>query len=276
MKPGQTAKWAVSRDLPLSKSHSIVRVGESSWLQVEDEVVEEYPLTIFVNDNELATVVCSPANLTDLVVGFLASEGVIRSIEQVRDCVISLHTGTARVQTDTPVTFNQAFYNKRYIASCCGKSRQSFYFYNDAQTAKSIDDDSTIDAGNVLLWMREMDEEARLFQATGGVHVASLRLSTGERITRTDIGRHNALDKIYGYVLQTGADLTGSIITFSGRLSSEVMLKVSKIGVPIVLAKSAPTSLAIDMAEELHITAVGFVRGNSFNIYTHPERIRTE
>ena len=85
--------------------------------------------------------------------------------------------------------------------------------------------------------------------------------------------RHNALDKLYGYALRQQLSLAGKVLTFSGRLSSEVVLKVAKLGVGIVLARSAPTALALDIADELNITAVGFVRNGSFNVYTHPRRI---
>ena len=95
-------------------------------------------------------------------------------------------------------------------------------------------------------------------------------------IARTDIGRHNALDKLFGYCLQHKVPLGDKIIAFSGRISSEVLLKASKIGVGILLSKSAPTDLALSLAEDLGITAVGFIRGNSLNVYTHPHRVTPE
>ncbi len=111
------------------------------------------------------------------------------------------------------------------------------------------------------------------FKHTGGVHNAALCNTDGIILARTDIGRHNALDKIYGHCLKNNIRLDDKIIAFSGRISSEVLLKVSKIGVSIILSKSAPTELALEMAEQLGITAIGFIRNNRLNIYTHPERI---
>lgn len=259
--------------LPVTTRRTIHRYDAGQWTDVPDAVVTEFALTIYVNDNELATVVCTPAHMEDLVVGFLASEGIIRSLDQLLDVQISTFRGSARVRTTTDVTFNQAFYNKRYIASCCGKSRQSFYFYNDAHTARPVEDDLRIDAPAVIRLMAAMEAQADVFRSTGGVHMACLCDTEGVRLARADIGRHNALDKLYGHLLRTRGDLAGTLVAFSGRLSSEVLLKVAKLGCAVVLAKSAPTALALDMAEELGITAIGFARGQMFNVYTHPERV---
>lgn len=259
--------------LELTKARNILRIEGSQVSEDSAIVAAEYALTIFVNDEELATVVCTPEYLEDMVIGFLASEGVIRSIDQVTEVSISQYRGVARVRTTNTVNFNQAFYNKRYIASCCGKSRQTFYFYNDAHTAKTSTATEHLHVQQILHLMDQLDEAAGLFRVTGGVHIAGLCSSTTLLHARTDIGRHNALDKLYGYALQARLTLENTIVTFSGRLSSEVLLKVAKIGAGIVLAKSAPTALALDTAEALNITTVGFIRGDALNVYTHPWRI---
>lgn len=242
--------------------------------EIEDRVVTEYALTIYVNGQEMATVVCSPEHMDDLVLGFLASEGVIRKLDQLKSLVVHTQNGTARVETTSVVNFNQEFFNKRYIASCCGKSRQSFYFYNDAQTAKRVEDKVTLTPGEISRLVEQMEGGADLFHETGGVHVAALCDENGVIVSRSDIGRHNALDKLYGHVLKNEIPLAGKVVTFSGRLSSEVLLKVAKLGAGMVIARSAPTALALDIADELNITTVGFARKGSFNVYTHPWRIK--
>jgi FdhD protein len=118
-----------------------------------------------------------------------------------------------------------------------------------------------------------MQEQSTDFKQTGGVHNAALCTSDELIISRTDIGRHNALDKIYGYCLQKKIPRADKVLAFSGRLSSEVLLKVAKIGIGIILSKSAPTTLGIDLANDLGITMVGFIRQNQLNVYSHPERI---
>ncbi len=267
-----TSQSATS-DHRLKSERRVIHYEKGAFETRTDVVASEYALTVFVNGQEMATVVCTPEYMEDLVVGFLASEGVIRSIDQLVDVQISDFRGTARVQTTSGVNFNQAFYNKRYIASCCGKGRQSFYFYNDAHTAKQVDDPVKISPKQIFELMDAMQTDAALWHETGGVHMASLCTPDMAVVSRTDIGRHNALDKLYGHTLMKRESMTGKLIAFSGRLSSEVVLKCAKIGIGMVLAKSAPTALALEIADELGITAVGFVREGSFQVYSHPWRV---
>ncbi|WP_202079539.1 formate dehydrogenase accessory sulfurtransferase FdhD [Caldalkalibacillus salinus] len=240
----------------------------------EDDVVTEYPLTIMLNGEEFATMVCTPTHLKELVVGFLASEGIILFYdEDIKSIDIDETRGFAYVELKKAPRMSSNFHSKRFIGSCCGKSRQSFYFQNDVRTAKVSRSRVTIHPDTCLKLMADMQGDSHVFKETGGVHNAALCAEEGIVVARTDIGRHNALDKIYGYCLIDRIPIKDKILAFSGRISSEVLLKVSKIGVGIILSKSAPTALALDMADELNITAVGFIRGGKMNVYTHSERI---
>ena len=259
---------------PLVNKRKVRSYRDGGFREVEDVVVTEHPVTIMLDEEEFVTMVCSPEHIEDLVIGFLASEGVIRSFADIKTVMIDEKQGMAHVATHRTQRLNREFYSKRYITSCCGKSRQSFYFYNDARTAKKITSQNVrLTVQDCFARMKEMQASATLFQETGGVHNAALCDANGLLVSRMDIGRHNALDKIYGHCLRNGIDLQGKAIVFSGRISSEVLLKVAKIGCEIVLSKSAPTELALVMADELGITAVGFIRNGSLNVYTHPERI---
>ncbi|WP_223067976.1 formate dehydrogenase accessory sulfurtransferase FdhD [Paenibacillus caui] len=259
---------------PVQVSRQILHYQNSSLSTIEDTIVTEYPLTLMVNQEEFATLVCTPEYLEDLAIGFLASEGVIGSFADIKEIRIIQTTGHAYIDTLKVNKFNQLFHSKRYVTSCCGKSRQSFYFYSDANTAKTIDTGNlTISAEDCFRLMEMMQQSATTFMHTGGVHNAALCDRNGMILSRMDIGRHNALDKIYGHCLKNAIDLKDKIIVFSGRISSEVLLKVAKIGCGIVLSKSAPTELALQLAEQLGITTVGFIRNQSLNIYTHQGRI---
>lgn len=254
---------------------SILRFANGNFEQKYDEVATEYPITVKLNGKELLTIVCTPEYLEDMVVGFLASERIIISYKDIQEIRLEEELGLVHIQTSRTFPFFEQLQNKRYITSCCGMSRQGFVFANDALTAKRMQDRNVLlSPQDCFALMEKMDKKADLFQQTGGVHIAALCDSQDFMLTRMDIGRHNALDKIYGHCLRKDITVKDKVIVFSGRISSEILLKVAKIGCEVVLSKSAPTELAINLAEELGITAVGFIRGESFNVYTHPERIK--
>lgn len=260
---------------PVQQRRTIYRFAGDKLRQQNDVVVTEYALTIKVNGDEFATVVCTPEYMDDMVTGFLASEGIIREAADIQELYIQERLGIAQVTVKEVNQLYQKFRSKRYITSCCGMSRQGFYFVNDAMTAKTITGvNIRLSAAQIFTLMKQMQEGAELFLETGGVHTAALCNEQQLLVARIDIGRHNALDKIYGHCLQSGIAMTGKALVFSGRISSEILLKASKIGCEMILSKSAPTELALQMAEQLGITTVGFIRGQSFNVYTHPERIK--
>lgn len=256
----------------VSQLQKILKYSGQHLQELEDEVAVEFPLTIMVDGEEFATMVCTPTHLNELIIGFLASEGLIRFTDEIQSLSIDESRGFAYVELKRKRSIRQAHYSKRFIGSCCGKSRQ-FYLQNDVQTAKTVMSSTPVTPEQCLYLMRQLQASSHDFQATGGVHNAALCTAEELLLSRLDIGRHNALDKLYGYCLQHRIPLKDKIIAFSGRVSSEVLLKVSKIGIGIVLSKSAPTTLALDLAHDLGITVVGFIRGDTLNVYTHPEKI---
>ncbi len=253
-------------------SWRVIRIAGQERIDKEDVIAEEFAMTIRLDGEEFATLVCTPSDLTDLVVGFLASEGVIRRMEDIKDLTLDEERGFAYVNLHIPQSTGKDFYSKRIIGSCCGKSRQ-FYFHNDARTAKTIVGGASLTVGQCFAFMKSLQAGSSEFHMTGGVHNAALCNERGLVEARTDIGRHNALDKLFGHCIRHRVAAKQHVIAFSGRISSEVVLKTAKIGCPILLSKSAPTDLALQLAEDLGITCVGFIRGDSLNIYTHSERI---
>ena len=255
---------------------SILRFANGRFEQKQDKIATEYPITVNLNGKELLTIVCTPEYIEDMVVGFLASERIIISNQDIEEIRLEEELGFVHVQTKRTFPFFEQLQNKRYITSCCGMSRQGFVFANDALAAKRMLQRNVVLAPkDCFELMEKMNKKADLFKQTGGVHIAALCDSQNFMLTRMDIGRHNALDKIYGYCLKNDITVKDKVIVFSGRISSEILLKVAKIGCEVVLSKSAPTELALSLADELGITAVGFIRGQSFNVYTHPERIKS-
>jgi FdhD protein len=259
---------------PVEVKREIIRFGNGQAEQLEDHIITEYTVTVKMNGQEFVTMVCTPEYIEDMVVGFLASEGVIRNLEDIEDIWTQEREGYVHVKTAKLNPFYQKLQGKRYITSCCGVCRQGFVFATDALTAKKMSGNHVkISVEDCFRLMKEMQESAKVFQQTGGVHNAALCEQNGPVLMRMDIGRHNALDKIYGYCIKNKVPMDDKVIVFSGRISSEILLKVAKIGCAVVLSKSAPTELALKLAEHLGITTIGFIRNNSMNVYTHPERI---
>ncbi|QDI92186.1 formate dehydrogenase accessory sulfurtransferase FdhD [Salicibibacter halophilus] len=256
-------------------SHPILRYENGSAEWKEDIVAAEYPVTIKINGEEFVTMVCTPDYIEDMAIGYLASEGVIARFNEVKELRADDNNGYVHVTLTKKIDhLHQQMQNKRYITSCCGMSRQSFVFAADVKTTKTMRTrEVAVSPDDCFRLMEEMQQSAETFQETGGVHNAALCTLDRIVLMRVDIGRHNALDKIYGYCLKHGISLQDKIIVFSGRLSSEILLKVAKIGCEVVLSKSAPTERALELAEDLEITSIGFIRSGSLNVYTVPERV---
>lgn len=254
-------------------NQTITKYHDDTFTEEKDLMAVEFPLTIYINDIEFATLVCTPDYLEDLVIGFLASEGVIRSFNDIKTINIDDRSGLCHIESTREINPDFFQFTKRVLSSCCGKSRQ-FYFQNDMQMSKISNSEITLTPGQVLALQQELQESSDIFKETGGIHNASISSPDGMLLHRGDIGRHNALDKLYGYFLRNKMPVHDKVLVFSGRISSEILTKASKIGVGLVLSKAAPTDLAIKLADDLNITAIGFIRKNSFNVYSHPWRIQ--
>ena len=254
-------------------NQTIVRFEDGKLIEKKEHYVTEFPLTIMVNGEEFATVICSPNHMEELTLGFLASEGAILRSDDLKSIQIDDSKGFAHVELTKSLGERFEYSTKRMIASCCGKSRE-FYFQNDAAVAKTSMSNIELNPQQVLNMMTRLQSASEVFKQTGGLHNAAI--SDGDTFFehRQDIGRHNALDKLYGYCIERHIPVRNKVLIFSGRISSEILIKAAKIGVGVILSKSAPTTLAITLAQDLNITAIGFIRDGNFNIYSHPERIK--
>ena len=253
---------------------SILKLSERGSSSIEDVVAKEFPLTIILNNRELVTLLCSPANLRYLAVGFLFSEGLVKNKAAIKRIIVDDQRGVVRVETegDEELASNALF--KRFITSGCGRG-VSFYNAADVQDQVRVESRIRISILEVLALVNEFQHRSQVYRTTGGVHSAALSDTTNIIVFSEDIGRHNAIDKIFGECLLNDITTDDHIIITSGRISSEILLKVARRNVPIIVSKSAPTSLGVRLARDLGLTLVGFVRGKRMNVYTHPGRIAT-
>lgn len=254
------------------KELEIVRIKKSQRNKEKDRVIVEMPLTIFLNDKEFITLLCSPEKLDYLAVGFLRSEGLIKQARELEDISVDFSRGMVFVRTKTPADLVEKLYGKRTITSGCGKGTLFFHALDSLQS-KPVKTDMQIDAEKLLELMSSLQAKSRLFRDTGGVHSAAIADREKILFYSEDIGRHNAVDKIVGECLIKDVSLEDKILLSSGRLSSEIVIKGAKLGLPFIVSRSAPTSLSVELAEQLGITLVGFVRGGRLNIYAHDYRI---
>ncbi len=258
--------------MSLSEKTNITRIDGEEKKEIEDLIVRELPLTVMVNDNELVTLLCSPGELNYLACGFLLSEGIIRGRDDVKSINAGKNNNYINIELQKGVEVNRDIPGKRIISSGCGGGG-GFYSLQDIENCKPLDSDIRINKDDVLSLMRELDKKSVLFRDTGGVHSAALAASGGIEVFSEDIGRHNAVDKIFGKCLLNSISTEDRIILTSGRISSEILIKVVKRGVSVIVSRSAPTDMAVKLAKKLKVTLVGFARGKRMNVYTHPKRI---
>jgi FdhD protein len=258
-----------------TETFHITRFSETTQEQIEATVARERPLTIIVNNQELVTLLCSPSDLKALAVGFLASEGLIKHKNDLKQILLDERRGIVRIQTTTDIerTEDQVF--KRFITTGCGRGA-TFYSPADVQEEIVVDAPTTMTVIEVFQLVQTFLRTSDMYKTTGGVHSAALCSTTELLVFMDDVGRHNALDKIFGRCLLGGLDPEGKMMISTGRISSEMLLKVAKRNVPIVMSKSAPTALGVHLAEKVGLTLIGFVRGKRMNVYTHPQRIIVE
>lgn len=250
----------------------VIKVKGSDHRQTEDTVVREIPMTLYFNKEEIVTVLCSPNQVKELMIGFLISEGFVLERDDIYTIGHDCANNIIRVE-GKPRPAQKTLMNRRVMSACCGKSRASFNFENDASLVRVQESQVRIRLEEAVGYANYLETHSTLFKETGGIHNGGVGFAGEVRYTCYDIGRHNVLDKILGRAYLLNLDLADHVLFFSGRVSSEILLKVAKMNIPVLVARSAPSDLALALAEDLGITVAGFARGDRLNIYTRPERI---
>jgi FdhD protein len=252
----------------------------------DDVVAVEEPLEIRVLcDGEsglghaISVTMRTPGNDTELALGFLHSEGLLRDWRSVRRVRPAGPTGNVlRVELQPGVDLDLARLQRNfYTTSSCGVcGKASIEAVTSSVLVRRMEPDWTIDCRLLLGLPAKLREAQAAFSATGGLHAVGLFTREGDLVAAfEDVGRHNAMDKLVGSRLAADAlPLTNSIVLLSGRASFELVQKAGAAGVPLLAAIGAPSSLAIELAEQAGITLVAFLRDGAFNIYTHGARLR--
>ena len=259
----------------------ILRVGPDGRRTTVDTLAGEEPMEVRVDGATVSVTMRTPGNDFELALGFCLTEGIVDhpdDVATIRYCGHDRPAGTYNIvelRRRTPSPLDERFRRNVYTTSSCGVCGTTSIDAVRTDVA-GVGHDQLRLAVEVLATLPDrLRHRQRLFDRTGGLHAAALALPDGElRCVREDVGRHNAVDKVLGWAA-TGRHLplAGHVLVVSGRVAFEIVQKAATAGVAMIGAVSAPTSLAVDLAESVGMTLVGFIRDGGMNVYTRPERV---
>jgi FdhD protein len=247
-----------------ARNHKVLRCRDDACNEFDDVVAEEKRLRISVNGREIIGIYCTPVMVRELAVGLLMTEGIAEGICTDRMSIDYGDEIRVDVRAEGKVRSEGA-----YITSGCAGG----VAFQKKFTSQAGADRFSLGSNAIRELFSRFNKRSELYNATGCVHSAAL--SDGRDIIcfAEDIGRHNAVDKVIGQAILDDIGFNGKVMLASGRLSSEIVGKCARWGIPMVVSRTAPTALAIEIAEQSGVTLVGFVRGRRLNIYTRSERV---
>ena len=228
--------------------------------EVKAEVVREQPLTVYVNGERFLTLLCSPFDLEPLILGYLWMEKVIAGLDEVTGLSVSEVDGRADVTLTRPVTLP----TERILTSGCGGG---ITFRIDPRLFPRVRSTLKVKPEALAARLHDLLRDARHYHASRGIHGAALADADRVLLVAEDVGRHNAVDKLKGLALLRGLPTDDRILLSTGRVSSEMLLKAARMGVPLIASRPSPTEMAVALAEQLGITVAGYVRGDGLNLY---------
>jgi FdhD protein len=259
----------------------VLKAEAQRTIAATDRVAEEVPLEVRLHDEPFSVIMRTPGADVDLAAGFLFTEGVVRRSDDIERIDVGKAPNIVNVTlgSDRAAVLPDVLGQRRQVAmnSSCGMCGR--------RTLESLTIDGpplasrwTVDADTIARLPNVLRDAQRAFAETGGLHAAGVFDTAGRlQLSAEDVGRHNAVDKLLGRLLMAGRlPLEDSLLFVSGRSSFEIVQKAFLGGVPLIAAVSAPSSLAIELAQQAGITLLGFVRGDRFNVYTHPERVNLQ
>jgi FdhD protein len=235
-------------------------------LILEGGLIVEKPVALYVNGELWLTFMCTPNRLNALALGFLFNEGVIESLDQVVDLHICDNMDVIDIWLQQSVEKPKEW--KRTSGCTGGYTALDLSSFNP-----EFDNGVSLEPNRVRDLVEKLFESQELYKKTGGVHTSILTDGDQTTIFAEDVGRHNSLDKIAGMLLSGNENLNKKILLTTGRISSDMLQKAARIGATIVISRTSPTSMSVDLADKWGITLIGYARRDRFNLYTHPGRI---
>jgi FdhD protein len=261
----------------------VLRYGDEAGVRVDDQLAAEEPLEIRIREQPLTVMMRTPGHERELALGFLFGEGIIRSARDVAAVHVIPNGEHPEIENvlEVDLTPEAPGVDRRWqrnflAASSCGLCGVSTIEAIHQSAPPLPDDGLAIDPEIIYGLDARLRSEQAIFARTGGLHAAGLFTLEGEPVVvREDIGRHNAVDKVIGHAVERQLlPLDRHILMVSGRTSFEIVQKALQARIPVLVAVSAPSSLARDLAQASNQTLIGFLRGRSLNVYSGRQRIK--
>jgi len=248
-------------------SFPIQRYDGSQMMVAGRSLVEECPVRLTVNNRDLATLVASPHQLNFLLIGFLRLQGFIDNLEQIRTLGVCSEFGVARVQISAELP---EILRPTVTTGCGGGISYDLEIPQDGQAT------GLFSVTALMSLMKQLQRDAERYAEHGGIHSAAIgRVDGSLLLMAEDIGRHNTIDRLAGEALFHNLDLTGTMLVTSGRISSEMVTKAARLGIGLIASRTTPTDQAVSLCQKAGLVLVGYLRGGSFEVYSHAERLQT-
>lgn len=258
---------------------AVQRWREQTLTQSEDVVAVEVPVALEYNGISHVVMLASPGALEDFALGFSLSEGILKTASELYDCEVETQADgilvKMQIASERFVALKSKRRNMTGRTGCglCGAETLQQVFHHPAALVHS----HAVPAKQLLDGMRAMQALQPLQQQSGATHAAAWMNAQGEVVcVREDVGRHNALDKLIGALASAREDFSQGALLITSRASYEMVQKSAMMGIAVVAAISAPTSLAVQLAQDTGVTLAGFMRDQSYVVYAHPERIQQQ
>ena len=239
------------------------------WERIEAGVIVEQPVSLTVNGEVWMSFMCTPTDLEALALGFLYNENLLQSMDEVASVRV------CPTQDNVDVWLNRAVENPkswRRTSGCTGGVTAA----DPAETNAKVPVSFTLAPDRISDLVADLFDSQQIYREVGGVHTSVISDGQQVLLSAEDIGRHNTLDKLAGYSLLRGICTAQRILLTTGRVSSEMMQKAARMAVPVVISRTSPSSLSIELAERWGITLVGYARRDRFSVYSRPERISSD
>jgi FdhD protein len=277
MKPEPVSAAPAAPPLAVSTQLPVQRWSAGTLSSAEDAVAEEMPIALVYHDVPHVVMLATPADLEDYAVGFTLSEGLVASMDEIRGVTVTHGPAAADVHlTVAWERFTALLQRRRNLAGRTGCGLCGAETAADAiREVATVPPGVSVSSAQLHQAIEELKGRQPINARTGSVHAAAWVLpGEGIQVVREDVGRHNALDKTIGALARTGADFSVGYMLITSRASYEMVQKCATMGIPMLVALSAPTAFAVRLAQQSGLTLVAFARTDRHVVYAHPQRLK--